>query len=79
MIGPMETDPGRGRYRLRTAVRSRLPWALVNLGVAAKGRRDCGRHDWYKSSDEEDRCYHCQVGVRRPSGFVPAGDAWAAP
>jgi hypothetical protein len=50
-------------------LRRRLPWFLVNRGVAGKGRRDCGDHDWYKSSQEEDDCYHCEVGVRRPTGF----------
>ena len=62
----------RGRYRWRTRLRRQLPWFLVNLGVARKGRRDCGEHDWYKSTDHEDHCYHCEVGVRRPSGFQPA-------
>ncbi|MDP9386837.1 MAG: hypothetical protein M3Q48_02635 [Actinomycetota bacterium] len=61
----------RGKYRLRTAVRGRLPWFFVNLGVLAKGRRDCGDHEWYKASDEVDRCYHCEVGERRPSQFDP--------
>jgi hypothetical protein len=41
----------------------------VDRGLVGKGRRDCGDHEWYKSSPEEDRCYHCAVGVRRPTGF----------
>jgi hypothetical protein len=57
----------RGKYRIRKAIRARLPWFLVHLGVAAKGKHDCGNHDWYKSSDEVDRCYYCDVGERRPS------------
>jgi len=57
------------RYRWRTALRRRLPWFVVNRGVAAKGRGDCGAHEWYKQDDGEDRCYHCEVGVRRPSLF----------
>ena len=61
---------GRGRYRWRTRVRRRLPWMLVNRGVAAKGSGDCGDHDWYKESDEVDRCYHCEIGERRPSQFA---------
>jgi hypothetical protein len=56
-----------GGYRRRTRVRTHLPWWVLNLGVARKGRRDCRDHDWYKASDAEDRCYHCEVGVRRPS------------
>jgi hypothetical protein len=59
----------RGRYRIRTKVRGHLPWFLINLGVARKGLQDCREHDWYKSTEAEDRCYHCDVGVRRPSGF----------
>jgi hypothetical protein len=40
---------------------------LINLGVARKGPSDCSEHEWYKASDDEDHCYHCVVGVRRPS------------
>ncbi|MGA2306749.1 MAG: hypothetical protein ABSH29_21555 [Acidimicrobiales bacterium] len=54
-----------GKYRWRTRIRMHLPWLLVNL--APKGKSDCGNHEWYKSSDELDRCYHCVVGERRPS------------
>ncbi len=50
-------------------MRRRLPLFLVNRGVARKGRKDCGAHEWYKSSDAEDRCYHCLLGVRRPSEY----------
>ena len=60
----------RGRYRWRGRIRRHLPWALISLGLAAKGKRDCGNHEWYKQSDEVDRCYHCEVGERRPSQFV---------
>jgi len=54
----------RGKYRLRTRVRRHLPWFLVNLGVAGKGRRDCGDHQWYRADDNVEGCYHCDVGVR---------------
>lgn len=54
----------RGRYRWRTAVRRRLPWFLVNLGVSPKGRRDCGAHEFYNADDVIERCYHCAVGER---------------
>jgi hypothetical protein len=64
--------PGRPRYHWRTRMRRRLPWFLVNRGLVAKGRKDCRDHEWYKSTDDEDRCYHCEVGVRRPSGFPPS-------
>lgn len=60
------------RYRWRTSLRRHLPWFLIDIGVAGKGRHDCGDHEWYKATDDEDRCYHCSVGRRRPSGFVAA-------
>jgi hypothetical protein len=58
-----------GRFRLRTRLRRRPPAFLVDLGVAAEGKSDCGNHDWYKYTDEEEHCYHYVVGVRRPSEF----------
>jgi hypothetical protein len=51
----------RGKYRLRTARRERLPEPLTAL--APKGRDDCGDHEWYKASPGTWRCYHCTVGV----------------
>lgn len=62
------------RYRIRTELRG----MLRRLGVLVpKGRRDCGNHEWYRSSDEIDRCYHCDVGVRphppKPDSSPPAG------
>jgi hypothetical protein len=57
-------------YRHRVWIRGRLPWWLINLGVANKGR-DCEAvgawHRWYKSTDEIDGCYHCEVTRRRIS------------
>ena len=53
-----------GRYRWRTAARRRLPSILINLGIAAKGKDDCGDHDWYRSNGGQQRCYHCDVGAR---------------
>jgi len=62
-----------GRYRWRTRVRSRLPWFLLDRGVAAKGRRDCGEHDWYNANGGVERCYHCALGERPydPAHFLP--------
>jgi len=37
---------------------------LVDLGIAGKGTRDCGAHEWYRATDEIERCYHCSVGHR---------------
>ena len=57
-------------YRYRLWIRRRLPWWLINLGVADKGR-DCeavgGWHRWYKSTEEIDGCYHCGVKPSRIS------------
>jgi len=70
-----EADPWRDYrwdaghpYRYRIWIRVRLPWWLINLGVADKGQ-DCeavgGWHRWYTSTDEIDGCYHCEVTRRR--------------
>jgi predicted dithiol-disulfide oxidoreductase (DUF899 family) len=56
------------RYRRRTALRTRLPYALLFL--APKGRRDCGAHEWYRSDDVSDHCYHCVA--TRPTEIPPA-------
>jgi hypothetical protein len=54
----------RRPYRLRTWIRTRLPWFLIDLGVAAKGR-DCeaagGEHQWYNHDNVSSACYHCRV------------------
>ncbi|MFJ1757848.1 hypothetical protein [Kitasatospora sp. NPDC088134] len=47
------------RYRRRTALRRRLPHLLLDLGLAAKGSEDCGRHEWYHHRDGLAHCYHC--------------------
>lgn len=53
-----------GRYRWRTRLRRRLPWFLVDRGIAAKGAGDCGAHEWYNHDGVIARCYHCKVGQR---------------
>jgi hypothetical protein len=50
------------RCRLRTWLRGHLPGPFSRL--FPKGRRDCGAHEWYRSTQEVDRCYHCTVGER---------------
>jgi hypothetical protein len=56
-------------------LRSKLPWLLVNRGIAAKGKRDCGGHDWYNHDNVTALCYHCEVGTRpfepKPAGPLP--------
>ncbi len=58
-------------YRRRTWIRRRLPWFLISLGVARKGR-DCeaagGWHRWYNHDGETSACYHCRV--------MAAGQLW---
>jgi hypothetical protein len=54
----------KGKYRVRSAIRRRLPWFLINLGVADKGERDCGDHDWYNAGDGVEHRYHRAVGER---------------
>jgi hypothetical protein len=56
-------DP-RHPYRWRTWIRTRLPWFLIDLGVAHKAN-DCaavgGEHWWYNRDDVTSGCYHCDV------------------
>jgi hypothetical protein len=56
--------PPRHPYEARTALRSRLPGFLINLGVAAKAR-DCesvgAKHAWYNQDGTHSACYHCEV------------------
>jgi len=61
-------DEDKGHpYRWRTRLRRRIPWFLINLGVADKGE-DCekvgGEHWWYNQDGENSACYHCKV-IRR--------------
>ena len=68
-----------GRYRWRTRLRRRLPWFLVNRGIAGKGAGDCGAHEWYNYDGVIARCYHCEAGARPwqvdslPGGASAAG------
>jgi len=73
-----------GPYRTRTWLRSHLPWFLINLGIASKGK-DCeaagGQHEWYNSDEKNSNCYHCEVC--RPGQFwkkenIPHGVVLAA-
>jgi len=51
-------------YVWRTRLRQRLPWFLINLGIADKGQ-DCeavgAQHHWYNQDGENSACYHCRV------------------
>jgi hypothetical protein len=54
----------RHPYEWRTKLRQRLPWFLINLGVAAKGD-DCeavgAEHHSYNVDGTQSACYHCRV------------------
>ena len=45
-------------------MRRKFPSFILDLGIAGKGTRDCGRHDSYNAGEGLERCYHCEVGVR---------------
>ncbi|WP_238012497.1 hypothetical protein KZZ52_58765 [Dactylosporangium sp. AC04546] len=53
-------------------IRTRLPWLLINLGVAGKGKTDCGDHEWYNAGGGVAHCYHCEVGQKPydPAEFI---------
>ncbi|MFD0259997.1 hypothetical protein ACFRKE_13095 [Kitasatospora indigofera] len=61
-----------GRYRWRTRLRRHLPWFLLERGLAAKGKRDCGAHEWYNQDGLTARCYHCEAGGRPWACVDPA-------
>lgn len=58
------TAASRNPYAWRTWLRQRLPWFLIDLGLAAKGR-DCesvkAEHSWYNIDNLSSGCYHCEV------------------
>lgn len=55
------------RYRFRTWAREHLPVPLAYLFPA--GSKDCGRHEWFRTDEHTDICWHCTVGQRE---HVPA-------
>jgi hypothetical protein len=58
----------RGRYRLRTWLRGRLPVAVADL--VPKGARDCGAHEFYRADEQTWRCYHCEPAVTSSSPWT---------
>jgi len=67
----MDTASKPSPYRWRTAVRQRLPWFLINLGITDKGtdyETVGGTHSWYNMDGESSGCYHCKV--------IRAGRLW---
>jgi len=53
-----------GPFRIRTFLRSNLPWFIINTGLFDKGD-DCekhrGHHEWYNQDNINSACYHCSV------------------
>lgn len=51
-------------YAKRTWWRGRLPWLLINLGIASKGK-NCeivnAEHHWYNKDGKFSACYHCEI------------------
>src|SRR5207248_7466305 len=42
--------------------------AVAVVASRPKGHRDCGNHEWYRSTEKTDACYHCRVGQRPHAG-----------
>jgi hypothetical protein len=64
-MGKIPTYWDRGHpYRWRTWIRVRLPWFLIDLGLADKGE-DCekagGAHWWHNLDGVNSGCKHCKV------------------
>lgn len=51
-------------YEFRKWLRGNLPWFLINLGIADKGK-DChlvqANHKWYNIDNKSSGCYYCKV------------------
>ena len=51
-------------YGKRLWWRKRLPWFLINLGIADKGK-NCesvnAEHSWYNIDNKTSGCYYCNV------------------
>lgn len=50
----------RPKYGSAFRIRRRLSWALINWGVVAKSKSDCGDHNWYNADNNVERCHHCR-------------------
>mgnify|MGYP003637936016 FL=1 len=53
----------RHPYYRRLWWRSKLPWFLIDLGVASKGK-NCelvnAEHKWYNIDNTKSGCYYCE-------------------
>jgi len=49
-------------YGLRTFLRGKLPWFILNTGILDKGancENSGGEHEWYNKDNIFSACYHC--------------------
>lgn len=58
-------------YAIRTWLRGKLPWVLIDIGIADKVE-NCelvgAEHHWYNQDNLNSACYHCYV--------VRSGQLW---
>lgn len=58
----------RHPYELRKQIRARLPWFLIQIGIAAKGK-DCKKvnasHSYYNIDGKSNGCYYCEQEFQR--------------
>lgn len=51
-------------YYRKLWLRTKLPWFLINLGIADKGV-DCekagAKHHWYNTNNTHSGCYYCKT------------------
>jgi len=63
----------RHPYELRKQIRSILPWFLINMGIAAKGK-DCEKvnaeHSFYNINGISNGCYYCDQEFPRSSALI---------
>ncbi|MEL7268075.1 MAG: hypothetical protein AAGL34_00715 [Bacteroidota bacterium] len=57
----------RHPYGTRKWWRERLPWFLIDLGLAAKGA-NCeivgAKHQWYNIDNKSSGCYYCKIEAK---------------
>lgn len=64
------------RYRFRTWARGHLPRPFGYL--FPPGKKDCGRHEWFRHDLHTDLCLHCTVGEREhvPARIDTTSELW---
>lgn len=64
------------RYRFRTWAREHFPRPIAYL--FPPGNKDCGDHEWFRTDERTDVCWHCTVGEREhvPARIDPTSELW---